>query len=48
VVAETPFGSYEIDWMPVIYDLDKGLLMPVQADAEAQVIDRVLRIAGVS
>ena len=42
--AEKAFGDYEIDWMPIIYGLGTGYLMPVKAQAEPQMLDAALEI----
>jgi hypothetical protein len=43
--TEMLYGGYEINWMPVIYGLLTGYVMPVRGAAELHVLDAVLNIA---
>ncbi|MBZ0302024.1 MAG: hypothetical protein K8J31_19905 [Anaerolineae bacterium] len=40
--AEIPYGGYEIEWMPVIYGLGTGYLMPVQPRAEGLILGQAM------
>jgi hypothetical protein len=41
---EIPLGGYEVQWMPVVYGLETGFLMPVQPDAAQRVLDTALAL----